>query len=106
MVTLSDTHNHSFGQNYGVLIEGLPLPLLSRDVFVVDEAAWHDMLLRVDQVYAPMIAAFDRALAELPRTDPARRRIRLSREFLTFVSEEMAALSDKWDARARELDLD
>ena len=77
-----------------------------RDVFVVDEAAWHDMLLRVDQVYAPMIAAFDRALAELPRTDPARRRIRLSREFLTFVSEEMAALSDKWDARARELDLD
>jgi thiol peroxidase len=37
MVTLSDTHNHSFGQNYGVLIEGLPLPLLSRAVFVVDK---------------------------------------------------------------------
>jgi thiol peroxidase len=34
--TLSDVHNHSFGQNYGVLIEGLPLPLLSRAVFVVD----------------------------------------------------------------------
>jgi thiol peroxidase len=36
MQTLSDVHNHSFGQNYGVLIEGLPLPLLTRAVFVVD----------------------------------------------------------------------
>src|SRR5437660_3200770 len=35
MQTLSDVHDHSFGQNYGVLIEGLPLPLLSRAVFVV-----------------------------------------------------------------------
>jgi thiol peroxidase len=37
MQTLSDVHNHSFGQNYGVLIEGLPIPLLSRSVFVVDK---------------------------------------------------------------------
>ncbi len=37
MQSLSDVHNHSFGQNYGVLIEGLPLPLLSRAVFVVDK---------------------------------------------------------------------
>jgi thiol peroxidase len=36
MQNLSDTHDHSFGQAYGVLIEGLPLPLLSRAVFVVD----------------------------------------------------------------------
>ena len=36
MQTLSDVHNHSFGQNWGVLIEGLPLPLLARSVFVVD----------------------------------------------------------------------
>jgi thiol peroxidase len=35
--TLSDTRNHSFGKNYGVLIEGLPVPLLSRAVFVVDK---------------------------------------------------------------------
>lgn len=38
MQTLSDVHNHSFGQNYGVLLEGLPLPLLTRAVFVVDAA--------------------------------------------------------------------
>jgi thiol peroxidase len=36
--TLSDVHNHSFGQNYGVLLEGLPLPLLTRAVFVVDKS--------------------------------------------------------------------
>jgi thiol peroxidase len=36
MQTLSDVHDHSFGTHYGVLLEGLPLPLLSRAVFVVD----------------------------------------------------------------------
>src|SRR5262245_13582433 len=33
---LSDLHNQAFGKNYGVLIEGLPIPLLSRAIFVVD----------------------------------------------------------------------
>jgi thiol peroxidase len=37
MQTLSDVHNESFGKNYGVLIEGLPIPLLSRSIFVVDK---------------------------------------------------------------------
>lgn len=36
MQTLSDQHDQSFGKNYGVLIEGLPVPLLSRAVFIVD----------------------------------------------------------------------
>lgn len=38
MTTLSDVHNHSFGKNWGVLLEGLPLSLLARSVFVVDAA--------------------------------------------------------------------
>jgi thiol peroxidase len=33
---LSDAHDHSFGERYGVLIKGLPIPLLARAVFVVD----------------------------------------------------------------------
>ncbi len=37
MQTISDVHNHSFGQSYGVLIEGLPIPLLSRAIFVLDK---------------------------------------------------------------------
>jgi thiol peroxidase len=32
---LSDVHDHSFGKHYGVLITGLPIPLLARAVFVV-----------------------------------------------------------------------
>jgi thiol peroxidase len=36
MKTISDVHDHSFGKNWGVLIEsGLPLKLLARSVFVV-----------------------------------------------------------------------
>jgi thiol peroxidase len=38
MQTLSDVHNHSFGHNYGVLLDGLPLPLLTRAVFVLDRS--------------------------------------------------------------------
>jgi thiol peroxidase len=36
ITNLSDTHNHSFGEHYGVLIQGLPIPLLARAIFVVD----------------------------------------------------------------------
>ena len=35
--SLSDVHNHSFGKAYGVLLDGLPLPLLTRAIFVVDK---------------------------------------------------------------------
>ncbi len=33
---LSDVRDHSFGEHYGVLIKGLPIPLLARAVIVVD----------------------------------------------------------------------
>jgi thiol peroxidase len=36
MANLSDCHDHSFGQNYGVLITDLPVPLLARAIFIVD----------------------------------------------------------------------
>ena len=36
LANLSDTHDHSFGQHYGVLITSLPIPLLARAIFVVD----------------------------------------------------------------------
>ncbi|HKI34929.1 MAG TPA: thiol peroxidase [Gemmataceae bacterium] len=61
MQTLSDVHNHSFGEHYGTLIEGLPLPLLSRAVFVVDK----DGKIAYAQ-YVPEVASepnYDAALA-------------------------------------------
>ena len=36
MANLSDCHDRSFGEHYGVLIQGLPIPLLARAIFVVD----------------------------------------------------------------------
>jgi thiol peroxidase len=36
LTNLSDAHDHSFGTNYGVLIQGLAVPLLARAIFVVD----------------------------------------------------------------------
>ncbi len=66
MQTLSDVHNHSFGQNYGVLIEGLPLPLHSRAVFVVDAGGTITYAEYVPEVasepnYAPALAALSQA---------------------------------------------
>jgi thiol peroxidase len=63
MQTLSDVHNKSFGQNYGVLIEGLPLELLSRAVFVVDKGG---TITYVE--YVPEVASepnYEKAIAAL-----------------------------------------
>lgn len=61
--SLSDLHNQSFGKNYGVLIEGLPIPLLSRAVFVVNK---DNQLTYVE--YVPEVGAhpnYDAAMAAL-----------------------------------------
>ncbi len=60
---LSDTHNHSFGEHYGVLITSLPMPLLARSIFVVDT---NGTLKHVE--YVPEIAQepnYDAALGAL-----------------------------------------
>ncbi|WP_435768662.1 GbsR/MarR family transcriptional regulator [Nocardioides sp. SYSU DS0651] len=77
-----------------------------RDVFVVEDDAWHGTMNRAEQFYAPMLAALDRALGELDPEDPARRRLRLSREFLAFIVAEMSTLDARWQTRMRELGLD
>ena len=63
ITSLSDVHNHSFGEHYGVLIGSLPIPLLARAIFVVDA---HDKLTYVEIV--PEIATepnYETALAAL-----------------------------------------
>src|SRR5436853_4970312 len=63
MQTLSDVHDHSFGQNYGTLIEGLPLPLLSRAIFVVDKTGKITYVEYVPEV--PQHPNYDKAMAAL-----------------------------------------
>jgi thiol peroxidase len=63
MQTLSDLHNHSFGQNYGVLIDGMNFPLLSRAVFVVDKNGKISYVEYVRDV--PAHPNYDQALAAI-----------------------------------------
>jgi thiol peroxidase len=63
MKNLSDVRNHSFGKNYGVLIEGLPIPLLCRAVFVVDKNNKITYVEYVAEVTTP--PNYDTALAAL-----------------------------------------
>ncbi len=75
-----------------------------RDVFVVDDDAWHGAMVNKGPLYAPMFAALDQALADLPAADPARKRLLLTREFLAFVETEMQGLASRWDTRRQELE--
>ena len=66
MQTLSDVHNQSFGTNWGVLLDGLPLRLLTRSVFVVDKAGTVTYAEYVPEVtaepnYAAALAALSKA---------------------------------------------
>ena len=63
---LSDTHDHSFGEHYGVLIQDLPVPLLARAVFVVDPSniiRYAEIVPEIAQEpnYEPALAALKEA---------------------------------------------
>jgi DNA-binding transcriptional regulator GbsR (MarR family) len=76
-----------------------------RDVFVVDDLAWHDTLLQVDNIYGPMITALEHGIADLG-DDPARHRRVVSREFMKFLVEELHGINERWSARRQALPLD
>ena len=63
MQTLSDVHDGSFGTAFGVRIEGLPLALLARSVFVVDAGGTVKYAEYVPEVTAE--PNYDAALAAL-----------------------------------------
>ncbi|MGE3819639.1 MAG: thiol peroxidase [Isosphaeraceae bacterium] len=63
---LSDLHDHSFGTQYGLLIQGLPVPLLARAVIVVgadDVVKYVELVPEIAQEpnYDPAIAALKEA---------------------------------------------
>jgi predicted transcriptional regulator len=67
-----------------------------RDVYVVDEDAWHAMMVRRDHMYAPILRALQGAIDDRGRDHPAYHRLMLTAEFLRFVDGEMARLTDRW----------
>ena len=59
-------HNHSFGEHFGVLIQGLPIPLLARSLFVIDPSDTITYVQIVPEIaqepdYEPAIAALKKA---------------------------------------------
>ncbi len=77
-----------------------------RDVFVVDDEAWHGTLLQADSIYAPMIAALERGIDDLGPDDPSHTRLTVSREFMTFILDELHGINERWTTRRKELQLD
>lgn len=75
-----------------------------RDVYVVDDDAWHGAMMRKDQTYAPMLTALATTIGALGPASPAHRRLVLTREFLAFVDKEMDALAGRWERKRRELE--
>ncbi len=66
ITNLSDLHDRSFGEHFGVLMNGTPVPLLTRAIFVVDP---NDTITHVEYVsevthepnYETALAALEKA---------------------------------------------
>jgi DNA-binding transcriptional regulator GbsR (MarR family) len=69
-----------------------------RDVYVVDDQSWHDIMLRETQSMLPITAALAAGIADLPEDSAARQRLELSREFLEFLNCEICGIAERWQA--------
>jgi DNA-binding transcriptional regulator GbsR (MarR family) len=74
-----------------------------RDVYVVDDDAWHGALMRTEHLYAPMVAALTRCLSGTSEDSRAGRRLLSTKELLTLVQGELTALIDRWERRRAEI---
>ena len=73
-----------------------------RDIFVVRDDAWHDMLLDSARIYEPFVRVLAEGLSVVGgEATRAGARLRLSVEFLEFVIEETAGMVQRWEARQR-----
>ena len=68
-----------------------------RDVFVVMDDAWHDVLMQKDQIYAPILRALVDAREAVGEDTRAGERMQLSVEFLEFIQREMDGIAQRWD---------
>lgn len=75
-----------------------------RDVFVVADDAWHDVMINSSATYDPLTQALREGVEQVggPGTT-AGDRLSLSVAFLEFITEEMAQLAQRWEKRRAEL---
>jgi DNA-binding transcriptional regulator GbsR (MarR family) len=75
-----------------------------RDVYVVADDAWHDMMMNSATIYAPLTQSLSEGVEQVGgRGTTAGDRLALSVAFLEFVTEQMQQLSERWDERRAEL---
>ena len=74
-----------------------------RDVYVVDDDAWHGAMMSHDQIYGPITASLEHSLTSLGPDAPAHRRVALSLDFLRFVEAELDEIAGRWEKRKAEL---
>jgi DNA-binding MarR family transcriptional regulator len=75
-----------------------------RDVYVVADDAWHDVMMNSANIYAPLTQSLRDGVDQVGgRGTTAGDRLALSVAFLEFVTEEMHQLSERWDKRRAEL---
>jgi DNA-binding transcriptional regulator GbsR (MarR family) len=70
-----------------------------RDVYVVLDDAWHDVLMQKDQIYAPILSALVAARGAVGEDSRAGERMQLSVEFLEFIQREMDGIAQRWEER-------
>lgn len=74
-----------------------------RDVFVVMDDAWHDMMINHELAYLPLRDAMAAGIPGVGGpTTAAGARLALSVEFLEFISAEMDGIAARWDAHCAE----
>ncbi len=79
-------------------------PGTRRDVYVVADDAWHDVIMNTSSLYAPLTQSLREGVDEVGGPGSAAgARLALSVAFLEFVTEEMEQLSARWDKRRASL---
>jgi hypothetical protein len=76
-----------------------------RDVYVVDDDAWHTTMLHHDRIYGPIKSALATGRDLLDEDAPGRRRLDLALEFLVFLTGELDGINERWQVRRKELGL-
>ncbi|KQU69302.1 hypothetical protein ASD62_15670 [Phycicoccus sp. Root563] len=75
-----------------------------RDVFVVSDDAWHDVMINSAATYAPITASLREGVGLVGgRRTAAGHRLALSVEFLEFITEEMKGIAERWEQRRADL---
>lgn len=79
-------------------------PGTRRDVYVVQDDSWYQTMMTEDASLSRWSESLHRVLDASGDGTPAHRRIRVSLEFIDFISGEVKGLSERWIKRKAEID--